>query len=312
MPEIFEQYPVAQWTPKGGTAKRFPVVRIEEIYSKRVVQHERMYRKGARLDCTGAKARGWNLTCEVYNGHKEPDVAEQIYPDLANELCDSFDSDDTGDLTLPTRGPVRCKAESYRRVEDAEERDTATITFTFIEDNEDDAQVSNWQAPKAQSAARPAAESATDALAEGGAWDESISSLNELASDLEAYASAPGDYMGDIESRANAVTKSCQQIEDTFTNSTNEVGNEVALLMLDPEASRGGRQIRKLNDMASRATIDKATSKQTVPRTYPYDTDIFRVAADVGQNPAELMAVNPHVPDHTHISAGTVVNVFVE
>jgi hypothetical protein len=118
--------------------------------------------------------------------------------------------------------------------------------------------------------------------------------------------------MGDIEAKANAVTKSCQQIEDKFTNTTNEVGNEVATLMLDPEASRPGRELRKLNDMASRATIDKATSKQTVPRTYQYDTDIFRVASTEGQNASELMAVNTHLPDMMHIEAGATVNVFSE
>ena len=60
---IFGLYPTATWDVKGKSIS-FPATRIEETHVNRLVPHERMYRKGARYDNTGPKAKAWQqLAC---------------------------------------------------------------------------------------------------------------------------------------------------------------------------------------------------------------------------------------------------------
>lgn len=307
---INEQYPPAKWEV-GGKTITFPVISIDELHDNRLVPHERMYRSGARHDDTGGKAKGWQITSEFYNGCEEPGVPENLYPDTVNDLCDSFDVHETGTLTVPTRGPRRCRAASYRRSESSEERDHARVTFIWAEDNEDDEAVTDWHAPKAASAARAEAVQAADAAAEQGCWDDDLDSLAGLADALESYAYAPINYLGDLESQANKMRSAVKRVNDAFTNASREAQDEVRALMTDPESSRVLRHMQALQDMAAKAPIDKGTTvKQTTPRTYPRQMSIFEIATDVDQDAAELMFLNAAIGDLLNIPPGTVVLVF--
>jgi hypothetical protein len=308
---IMGQYPVGRWKV-GGETIVLSVARIRESFRKRTGKHGRIYRKGQRVDSVGTDSRVWSVLCEFYNGNREPGVdSERQYPVDLNRMCDSADRLETGDLTLPTRGERRCVLESYDRTEEAGERDFAAVEFTFVEDNEDDAKASDFQAPSAQAVLRSQVTRAIKSAAESGADSLDMSDVNEFASDLEGLASGPGDFVADMEAKASALGHAIDRVDAAFSNASAEVRNEVSALLTDPSSARSIIAMRKLHGTVRRASIDKVgVGGEVVVRRYTRVVSIFDVAADVKQSVDRLMTINPGVDNLLEIPAGAPVRVF--
>src|SRR5688572_24683169 len=104
---LFEKFVICTWEVTGYKIP-IPVVRIEEDGGNRLVPRERIGRRGAKLDDTGAMPPQWLLVADFYNGIDEPGMpSEDMYPDLLNNLIKSFDIHECGTLTLPHVGPRR-------------------------------------------------------------------------------------------------------------------------------------------------------------------------------------------------------------
>ena len=321
MPDtIYEQYPTARWEVKGKNLT-FPVDDIEEGRSNRLAKHRRLYRDGARLDDTYAEARTWKITSVFFNDKsgigQEPGIEEGQYPDNVNQLCDSFDIHETGDLTLPTRGSRRCRAESYTRFETKTERDACKCTFVWVEDNEDDASAAQFVAPSAKSVLSAIAVETFDACTDIGAISPDLSSLSELANDLIALAEAPGNYVSDLEAQAKAMTSQLAAIEEAFTVAADEAVTEAESLLTDPESSLAGRRIRELSDTVATLHLEVAAQggisgdqQQVLSRTYQRWLSIYDVATIEGQEAEPLMSLNSSIPDMLSIPPGTVVLIY--
>lgn len=307
---IFEQYPTATWQV-GGRSFTFAVERLEERRSNRLIRHKRIYRDGARLDDTFAEAREWVATCLFFNDEEQEEGVDGAtqYPDNANDLCDSFDEHETGELTTPTRGPRRCRAESYTRTEDATIRDATAITFVWVEDNEDDAAAAAFVAPSAKSQNISVIAAADFALEGAGIPG---GNLNDLASDLQGLAEAPGDFVSQVEARTRALGSKLRDTERAFTKSASEAKTEAERLLTDPENSRALRLIREARDNTARLLVEiqAGLGPPVVSVTYPAPVSIWSVAAKLGQDPIELARLNPALPDLLAIPAGTAISVF--
>lgn len=317
--EIFEQYAVCSWKVKGEDALVIPVERIEESGGNRIVSRERPYRDGAKLDDTGAKPKQWVLSCSFFNGHTEPGMpnpdatgaSETLYPDHLNKVIASCDKHETGDLILPTVGKRRCRAESYRRVEEYTERDAASVTLTFTEDNEDGVTASSFTAPSVRAVSRSLAEATVFDLEEAGLGGDLAGDLEEFASDLEGLAAAPGEFVGDLEAKAKSIEDSCERIEAVHTQAVNTVTGEVATLLTSPQNSAGLRHLRKLRDTVARAVGERvASAPKIVPKVFTVPKSIFGVATELQQDADKLMQINPQIEDHLLIPANTVIKVF--
>src|SRR5262245_15019791 len=109
MSETFEDYEVCSWKvgQRSGTLK-FPVSSIQESGGNRIVERNRPYRNGAKLDDVGSNATKWTIEAvfenSIMEGEKGLDQNVLLYPNVLNAVLDSFRIHGTGDLVIPTRG----------------------------------------------------------------------------------------------------------------------------------------------------------------------------------------------------------------
>jgi hypothetical protein len=307
---VFEQYPAAEWKV-GNFRIRFPVCSIQETGGNRIVERERPYRDGAKLDDTGSKAKRWQIDTLFENSINEPDLTSgtsigPLYPDRLNDLLTTFDIHETGDLTIPTRGKVRARAESYTRNERESDRDDATLQLTFVEDNEDNVGAAQFELPTVEASARRIAEVCNFSAQSEGMWDGSLADLREFGSELEGLATAPGEVVNDIDTQASIVINTSNQVERTFTREDQENRD----LLADPELSRTQRSLEESKDMAGRSRAEGRDGRSRLkPYLVPMPSDLFAVAASLGQPVGDLVAINRDV-DPLFLPANTIIMVF--
>jgi prophage DNA circulation protein len=312
--EVAQLFPIAKWEVEGETIT-IPTLSIDEGYRNRIVSHERVYRDGARLDDTGGGATTWTIAADWYNGNEEQGLEkpDTQYPDQVDKMAGMCKVHATGTLTLPTAGPRRCRLESYGRIDNFEDRDQAAVVYVFIEDNEDDSTQADFQQVSGAAAARKKAQEGTDAaFAEGAGGGFDMSDLNAFAAELEALANAPGDFVGDLEAKANAIQRKVESVEDTFTRVRNEAVTEVSLLLTNPGASLPLRRLRQVADLGKRMAEKKAAGQlgATTTTTVKKATSIFQLATKFQQDPGKLMTLNSGIEDMLSIPAGTTITIF--
>lgn len=310
MAGIHESMPVCQWQAEGRAPINIPTSKIRESCKRRHALRRRPWRRGAKIDKFGPEARVWEIDVLFHNGSSEAGIEpDTLYPDVLNELLDTFDVDETGTLSLPTRGPVRVVWVDYERVEDNSESDAAAVRLTFFEDNEEGTDAASFTHPSASAVARLQAEECTDELTDLGTFGDLVSSLTSLGDDLQELAHAPGNFVDDLEGGCYAVIHKVEQVEATFVETSSEAGAEVTALLTKPEASRAGRLLRKFSDTAGR-TLLLTGAGRVVVRRFATQRSIFDVAAELQQNPATLVQMNATIPDLLAIPAGTPVRVL--
>ncbi|WP_437759481.1 DNA circularization N-terminal domain-containing protein [Sorangium sp. So ce1389] len=307
--DIFAKYPPATWDVAGQSVT-FQVETLQETGGNRLVQWERPYRDGAKLDDTGSRAKGWTLSAIFYLGGSEPGIDPDQYPDALNKLLASFDEHETGTLTLPTRGPVRCRAESYNRVETSAERDVARVTLTFLADNEDNTTAASFTAPSARSVVRQQVEAATFWAQQQGAWSGDLSSLTEFAAELEGLINSPFEAMDQIEAKAKAIDSACERVENAFTGASSRVPAPLNRLLGLPPAVATLRGLRALRDTSRRAASDALSSlPRIVTKTFPTPKNLVGLSGELGQPFEQLLKINSGL-DPLLIPPGTPVRVF--
>lgn len=305
---IFEQYPVASWKVGQLPSLKFPTCGIQESGGNRIVERERPYRDGSKLDDTGSKAKRWSVRVLFENSIEEEglDTNKVLYPDVLNEMIASFDIHETGDLTLPTRGTVRARAETYSRDETEDDRDGSVVVFTFVEDNEDNVGAQQFEQLNINASAKRLAEQTVFSATSEGMWSTSLADLNEFASDLEAFANFPGDVVADVDNQASVVVGAGNRVGRAFSRED----EENRALLNDPELSQTQRKLEETKDIAGRS---RGESYRGLPRPIPYfvvgDTDLFAIASQLRQSPIDLMSINPNV-DPLYVPARSVVLVL--
>ena len=313
---IFEKYPPAQFTVAGLTLG-FPVLRIQQSGGNRIVKRERPYRDGAKLDDTGSEPILWVMEAIFNNSLILGSQGEQIllgingglplYPDVLNLLISNFDFHETGDLVVPTIGKQRARALSYDRTETFDGRDQAIVSFTFCEDNEDGVDFRSITAPTGGANAKRLAATTELDTESFGSLAEALTQMQSSLIDLEDLVNGPGDAVLDIEAAAMRVEGSGRRANRTFS----EAGRPGRDLFLDPANSRGPRKIVRVIDLAARQrNIARRGQPQLTNVVFRNNTTIFRIGAVLGQDPGDLIGINPDL-DPSFIPKGTLVRVFV-
>lgn len=305
---VFEQYPVASWKVGSLPELKFPVLKISESGGNRIVKRDRPYRDGAKLDDTGSNAKQWSITVNFDNGIEEEglDASKPLYPDVLNELIASFDIHETGDLVVPTRGRVRVRAETYQREETESERDEAVVTFTFLEDNEDNVGANQFEPMGIHASANRLTEQTVFSATSEGMWGTSLSDLNEFASELEGLANYPGDTIANIDSQCSIVIGAVNRVGRAFTRESEENRN----MLNDPELSLTQRKLEETKDMTARA---RAEAYKGRPRLVPFyvvgDTDLFTIAANLNVAAEDLIEINRAI-DPFNVVKGLTINIM--
>jgi prophage DNA circulation protein len=304
------------WQAKGKADLGFSVKEITETYSTGLVKRRRVFKHGAKLDDTGEDAIAWEIQVIFFNGNRDPsaaDAPDAQYPDAVDAFTLSLRVHETGDLTLSTRGPVRARLQSYRRVDSHAFRNGCTLVLNFIQDSEDDIDTASFSAPYAGSVASSVAELAGEFNEEAGTGASFMSSLKDLAAQLEGLAQAPADFVDSLEATANAIVGTCATVERSFADTRNKAGGEMAKLLTDPTKSAALRSLRKLSDLARTAVKDAAeagaVSTRVITKSYRTELSIFDIATMELQSPAVLLSMNGGIADVLAIPPGTPIKM---
>jgi len=310
---IFEQYPAASW--KVGDAQRVVFIiqgQIQETGGNRIVKQERPHRNGAKLDDTGALPRSWAFEMLFTNEVSEPGLEanpEPLYPNMLRLMIDSFDRHETGDLILPTVGPVRARAATYVRTEDGGERDTATLRVTFDEDNEDALDRAALTPPTVRATVVSQAQETTFSAQSQGAWDDDVASLTQSAIELESAMLAPGRAANDIQAQVRKARAAVCRVITTQGKISKQVGGQFN----QPRGSEAERNLRRSEDRQAQA-VDERNSGRPRTRAFTVDvvrTNIFEIAARFDQDASELLDLNDsRIADPFVLRRGDVVRVF--
>lgn len=309
---IFDKYALAAFTLSNGLKVAFPVQTIRQDGANRVIERERPYRDGAKLDDTGSKAIRWTFTCTFHNSIQEPGLAEfnsqrNLYPDAMNDLISIFDEGQTGDLDVPTIGRVRAKAADYSRIEDVNIADGAVMTLVFIEDNEDNVDSRSITAPTVNAQGnRLAFKTTFDAQSQSIAGN-GLAQLRTAASQLETLLNGPGDALDDIRITANTVRHSIEQVETAYTNA-GQAGRDA---LSDPTSTDAGRALAALNDAALRSANEPRRGRPLVVSVITRDpTNLQDIATVLKQDYFELLDINAELTNALFIPPFTIVKIF--
>jgi prophage DNA circulation protein len=273
------------------------------------VRRQRPYRKGAKLDSTGPKEIVWEVDTIWSNAIDEPDLKQTnvLYPARLHAMLETVNLDQTGTLTLPTRGPIRCKLETYQRQESFEERDTARVRFTFVEDNEDKVDANSFEAPSVRATIRRGVDETNFSLESRGSFSDLLEQFEAAAEQLQDAIAAPGELVQDVDQKAARFIRIVDNVVNQFTV-TEQFGRD---RLNDPESHAAYRQAMILKDRAATAVDEKTSS---LPRIVTFITthtvSIFDIAVELAQDPAQLMDLNSRIEDFLSIEVGVPVRVL--
>jgi prophage DNA circulation protein len=309
--EVFSQYPIASWTV-GKKTYQFPVRKISETGGNRLVQRERPFRDGAKIDDVGSSPVCWSLEVLFQNSLNAEggSDAEPLYPNVLNAMIRAFATHETGDLVVPTIGKVRARAKTYRRDEDNEARDQALVVFDFVADNEDNLDAAAFALPTVHASVVRLAEATTFSAESDGTFDSTLADLNEFAAQLEAVATFPSDTLQDIDSQAAIVVAATNRVLNAFTSKSNNPTTKARAMLSDPDSSVTQRKLVQLQDTSARARSEIRKNLPPVVRTlFEMPLTIFDIAVLTGQKVEDLIAINPGL-DLLFIPERTVVRVY--
>ena len=304
---LFEGMAVCSWKVDGGRSLAFPIRNVVERGGNRLVKRKRPYRDGAKLDDTGSDDTEWSMDALFNNSIEESglDLKTPLYPTVLDELIASFRVHKTGTLTLPTRGDVRVRVASFVRTEVESARDSAILSLTFAEDNEDFINAQSFQPRSVNASMGRVVEAATFSAQSDGVWNGKLSDLRELGANLEAIANFPGNTVSDVDSQVNIVVGTTNSVLNAFLRE--DTSNKA--LLADPKMHRTQRRLEETRDIASRARGNARNGRPSLTSFVVAGAcTIFDIAAQTSQSAEDLIDVNPGLP--YIIPAGTRINIF--
>lgn len=312
---LFERYPVASWQVGDSPRICFPIDgELAQDIGNRLVRHERAYRPGAKIDSTGPLPDEFNLIALFNNTIVEPGLeqnARDLYPFMLREVVASFRIQQTGTLTLPTIGSVRCRAEKCRRSELVTERDQARLALTFVQDNEEAIAQATFALPSARATvSKQASQTVFSLEREGAVVDADVFTLKTRATDVESLLLAPGRTIADLESQARTMRWTLQRMRLTQAQFVEDLGGGGTD---EPRGSEFHRNVARLEDTLARASDEKFASRPRI-KTFVVDvpqTNLFELAARFKQDAGDLLELNgERVPDPFLLEQGDVIRVF--
>lgn len=308
MPDAFESQPVCTFQADGGAVIPLVLFRLREDGEYRVIERERPFRPGAKLDTTGKKKVIYSLETGWWDGNEEPGVPQTGYLAFLNTLIASFDGQTAGTLKLPFRSPLRVRCKSYSRAEAMDERAFSAVSLVFWTDNEDSVTAASFTKAAPAVAAPLIFVDFEDAAAIAGLVSNDVVSLRGLLSSLTT-ALAVGL---DVALAGGAVVNTVASIEEAFTNQTTVVGPTYERILTDPEAWYPARLLRRLAAQAYAAVLlpaSTAPADVTTVITLKQDASLFDVAARYHQDVSKLMGLNPTLENALLVPAGTPLRI---
>lgn len=309
---VYEKFAVASWQVGNEGVIRFPAIEITDTKGNRIVQHERPYREGAKLDDTGAKVRVFAMRAYFDNSIREPGIEgnpSPLFPEMLRRMQASFDVHETGNLTVPTVGVVRCKAVSCVRRDTPSTPGGPFVDLVFEQDNEDALDRAIIDAPTVKGSIPALAEQTVFSAQSGGSWIDTLDQLENDVGALENSLNAPGRATNEVESLARRNRRSQARMVATI----NKFSQAEERPFSEPSGSQTERQLLTLRDRQAQAAGERARS---LPQTKEYkivalQTSLFEIAAKFDQDVSDLLDLNDSLIETPFkLRRGQVIRVF--
>lgn len=309
---LFENEPVCSFQADGGTAIPISLLALTEETEYRLIERERAFRPGAKLDTTGRKKSVFSLDSLWQEGIDEPGIPQSgYYPGLLNQLMAAFDGEKAGTLRLPFRTPLRVRCKTARRAEKFDERDMAAVSLTFWTDNEDTVTAASFTKVSPQVGVPMIYADFSDAAQLVGLMSADVLNLGNLVATLSGFLAA-GIAVADITLTALALIDTADSIEGSFSNRTTNVGPDVGRILSDPESWRAARLLRRLAAQAAAAArLPNTTAPSDVTQVISFRTEVslFDVAARDHQDLGKLLELNAGYENPFLIPANSPIRI---
>lgn len=308
-----EQYDVASWRVGDEPRIYFAVTALHDSQKNRIIEHERPYREGAKLDDMGSVARRWRMSI-VWNATLAEKGLElngkPLFPDVLRDMQRIADSvHKTGDLVVPGLGNVRARLETFDTAETEDELDTARTEATFIQDNEESLDRTLIRAPTARATTQRVADQTTFSAQAAGHWTDDLEDLSDFAAEVEGALQEPGRAINKVQTQVRRNRRAIERMIDAGHQTAQDVGGP----LLEPANSEVERLAVLLLDRQASAADERQSSQ---PATVPFvidvpRTSIFEVAARLNQDAADLLDLNDAVvADPLELHQGETILVY--
>jgi len=311
MPGEHSRGPILSWKSDSMSAEiKWACESIHEERGKRIVEQERAYRPGAKLDSTNWKARRWRIK-SCFNNTLQEDGLEDtpvLFPDRLNALVRSFDLEETGTLTLPTVGRKRCKLTFYSRNDEVDGSDEANCEFLFVEDSEDIIDLDSLEEPQVNATIVRLAQQSVFSMERLGSLNDGTVDLTTWASQMESLLLAPGRALEDIKTQGRRNRRAIERVQ----RAERTLGKQVDGLFNGQESHEAQQELRRLSDLQARAIAEKnADRPDTRLHKVNAHCTLFDVASDLRQDLQALFELNRGVvEDVLDLTPGQPVVVF--
>lgn len=309
---VYERLEIASWTVGNEGRIRFPVLDITDTKRNRIVPHERPYREGAKLDDTGSAVREFAMRAYFANVLRESGLEGNpapLFPEMLRKLQASFDVHETGSLSVPTVGVVRCRAVSCIRRDTPANPSGPIVDLVFHQDNEDALDRAIVDAPTVKGSIPALAQQTRFSAQAGGSWDSTLNSLEADVAQLEDALNAPGRATNEVEGLA----RRNRRLQSRTVASVNRFSQAESRPFSEPSGSQTERQLLVLRDRQAEAAGERARS---LPSTVEYiiqveQTSLFEIAARFDQDLNDLLDLNDSVIETPFkLRRGQVIRVF--
>jgi hypothetical protein len=293
----------------------FVLTEITEAGGNRIAKRERVFRDGERLDGMGTKGDVIGTRSSFFNGVEERGIAPNQYDDVLGPLIAILKRSvtTTGTLRLPTKAPLRVKAETWNVREDAGRKDFAYIDITWATDTEEVELESTFGQPNARSVAVSISEDILAQIEFMGVTSDDIAELKSIGAKLEQLAQQANERGDDLLQAARDAQESVANIEGDFLPSSTAldgddlvVGATADSMLALPIAYSTLVLLRSFAEVAATAAANVPGRTVPAPKLYPTALSIFEIAIDNGLTVEEVVELNPTL-DYGFIPANTPI-----
>jgi prophage DNA circulation protein len=130
-PTALQRLQRAAWQVPGGPKVEFPVRHVQVHGSGRKHIHEYSHSPGGAIEKLGRKLYEIRMSCPFMETF---DLYPNLWPLGLDSLRNSFERQDTGDLTIPTLGTIKAICDDWSQMMEARVQSGEEVELAFTED----------------------------------------------------------------------------------------------------------------------------------------------------------------------------------
>lgn len=300
MPDIFEQFGFAAYTPAGGTKFLVRDVTVSDVFERRAIERRRPGLEGpAPVDDTGPNNDTFDITLLFARTDSvlAERVGEPVYPDYHARFLRELRVEGTATYYYPGRGEKRVRLRRLTSARTSTARDSEDVTLSLLEDGEDNrAGADAFALPSAKSAPTVLVRQIAIEARPLGIGSDLVLNLESAVLALDSSANQPFTAAAEIGRRADRVLLACSKLRRTLTAPVPPFDQPAFSPLLAADA---GNVLGVLSQIEASAAAQRPSIFGTgTVRAMRFSTalSIFEIAAKLQQPVDVLIQMNVGLP----------------